>query len=384
MNIDGPIPSSRRPRIGCGARIMVLVWGFLASVALLPAEDGEKNHRDETLPLPPWPANGEEVLRADRSLWPADFNPNEVVHPAHPVSPGEKGGEDEIWSRFLPRGLFSGGGKKSSTAEKPLEEMSDDAWHACEEMPAETRLFDPQGLLSETQAEDMRRLLSFHTERAGVTAAIVLLDARQKLPPQADLTRLAGGALTPTAACIVVYPLGEPDRTRVFFTKIVTQTAEPAYLGNLASTCIREAVEHPDPGEQLQRFVIQLSIRLFWLERAYPTLQPAPAIPVASSAPHPLAAQEPQPLSEVTPPPSALSLYPRIEALVSQNKAGLLVAGAALGFALLLITAIISFLRWRRRRLRHCVWILPEPTTAPVSRLGGPHCGASGAFIQYG
>lgn len=386
----------------------ILTHSFFTTPIL--AQDEEKARREEALPLPAWPAADRNTLQAERSLWPEDFDPNEVVHPANVVSPATKPGDDEGWSHFLPRGLFSGSAKKeaAASAAAPLKDMPLDAWRACEEMPTETRLFDPQGLLSETQAEDLRRLLSFHSGRAGVAAAMVLLDARQKLPLGAELSRLAGGALARVPACIVVYPLGEPDRTRVFFTQAVARVAEPSYLENLASTCIREASSNPDPVEQVQRFGIQLSIRLFWLERAYPALQPAPVTPPALPVPETVTeapsvpskpviklakapavvpittAQEQPPLSEVTPFQSAPSLASRAGAFLTQNKIGLFILVGIVVLAGLLAVGILMLLRWRRRQLRQSVWLLPDRNTPSPNRLGGTHCGASGAYIQYG
>lgn len=375
------------------------ICGAFTAAVLVAQEDNPGKH-EEALPLPPWPKEDTHALQAERSLWPEDFDPNEVIHSATTVLPEAKPTEDEVWSRFLPRGLFSGASApKPAAVSGPLVEMPSDAWHACEEMPADTRLFDPQGLLSEIQAEDMRRLLSFHSGRAGVSAALVLVDARQKLPAGADLTHLAGGALARVPACIVVYPLGEPGRARVFFTQIVARTAEPSYLENLASTCIRESSENTDPVEQVQRFAIQLSIRLFWLERAYPSLQPAaatpPALPVPvpvpvppPAKPEPTAAvsvtQEQPPLSEVTPFQTTPSLWSRMTASISQNKNAVYLGIGALVLAGLIAVGIVLLVRWRRRRLRQCVWILPDFPGPTAPRFGGPHCGASGAFIQYG
>jgi hypothetical protein len=346
------------------------------------------------------------------------------VHPAAPTAQIDASEEDKTWSRFLPR-FFSASGKNAAAAVKPLVDMPANAWHACEEMPADTRLFDPEGLLAETQAEDMRRLLSLHSGRDGVVAALVLLDARQKLPAGADLTHLAGGKLTRDSACIIVYSLGEPDRARVFFTQNIGKVAETSYLEGLASACIREAAEHPDTMEQLQHFAIQLSIRLFWLERAYPALQPVPvapppqqlavpkqppsivpsALPVPTTRPQPTqpavkaipvapapvltvvatvaAPQEQPPLNEVTPPEVTLTFFTRMGGFLSQNKVGLFLAAGALALVIAFLAGAVALWRWNRRRHRQCVWILPE-MEPPAPRLGGPHCGASGAFIQYG
>jgi hypothetical protein len=71
-------------------------------------------------------------------------------------------------------------------------------------------------------------------------------------------------------------------------------------------------------------------------------------------------------------------------AAISQNKKSVYWAIGAVVLAGLVATGAVFFVRWRRRRLRQCVWILPEFPGPAATRFGGPHCGASGAFIQYG
>ena len=48
--------------------------------------------------------------------------------------------------------------------------------------------------------------------------------------------------------------------------------------------------------------------------------------------------------------------------------------------AALLALALLVIWRWRRYKLRHYVWTLPEREVRP--RLGGTHCGG-GTWIDY-
>ena len=42
------------------------------------------------------------------------------------------------------------------------------------------------------------------------------------------------------------------------------------YLRGILQACVQDAMRASDPIEQLQRFATQLSIRLIWMDRAYP------------------------------------------------------------------------------------------------------------------
>ncbi len=340
---------------------------------------------DAILPLPKWiviegrPTEAATPPPLGGGLWPDDFNPDEIVHPPLTAAANEgvaaAPGEEELWLRFLPRSLFrSRHAAEPAPAEQPLTELSDEAWRVCEKASGTTRLLDPQGLLSETQSEDLSRLLAFHSEQAGVTAWILLIDARQKLPQDADLSKLASGELARGSSCLAVYPIGAPERARLFFTRSVSEAPSSAYLESLLNGCIREAGLSPDPVEQLQRFATQLSIRLFWLERAYPVLKPKP-----KESPQVIELAEP--MKEVTSTESVASAPSKFFSLW-QNVKNYLPAAAAL--LVLLIALVLALLRWRKRRQRMTEFRLPDFDPQLKTRFGGPHCGGCGASIHFG
>lgn len=346
----------------------------------------ENDKPDTGLPLPKWIIIEGRQAEADAppalggGLWPDDFNPDEIIHPpmASTLSEGSiaaSTSDQDLWLRFLPRSLFgSRRAAEPAPAEQPLSELSDEAWLVCEKVGGTTRLLDPQGLLSEAQSEDLSRLLSFHSEQAGVTAWILLLDARQKLPQDADLSKLASGELAKGSACLAVYPLGAPERARLFFTRSVMEAPTPAYLESLINGCIREAGLSPDPVEQLQRFATQLSIRLFWLERAYPVLKPKP-----KEAPQDIEVAEP--MKEVTSTESIASAPSKFVGLWQRAKYYLSIAVSLL---VLLVIIAIGVLRWRKRRQRMTDFRLPDFDPNHETRFGGAHCGGCGASIHFG
>lgn len=355
------------------------LW-FVIGVSAVVAARTEK--ADRGLTLPQW-IDGSDTGLVDSGLWPDNFNAALIVHPAT-LSPGQSESEpeqtEESWLRFLPRGLFSNR-KPQPAAEPALTDISAEALRAGENAPGDTRLLDPQGILGEAQTEDLIRLLAYHAENAGVEARFLLLDAGQQLPAGADLSRMASGALADSSACLVVYPLGAPQRARLFLTRNVTQAAPAGYLETLAAACRREAEETPDSVEQLQRFATQLSIRLFWLERAYPAVKPEinlPALP-ADKPPEPLAAPA---LSEITLPTREPALEPIPFTVI--RRLWLPYVGIAAAGILAIALTCLMLARWRRRRQSQTVWLLPDSDMPHDPRFGGPHCGACGASVKYG
>jgi hypothetical protein len=59
-----------------------------------------------------------------------------------------------------------------------------------------------------------------------------------------------------------------------------------------------------------------------------------------------------------------------------------IIAGYAVAGLLTLFLIGRGLLRWRRRRTRNSVWLLPEVEIKP--RFGAPHCGQGGAWIRFG
>ncbi|WP_265593406.1 hypothetical protein [Verrucomicrobium sp. BvORR034] len=126
------------------------------------------------------------------------------------------------------------------------------------------------------RGKTLRRLLSYHAEESAMTANMLLLDENQKLPAGMDLARIAGGRLLEGNQCLVVYALGQPLRSRLFMSHKVTAVVPASYLQALLRACVADSLQATEPEEQLQRFATQLSIRLIWMERAYPAAFKAP------------------------------------------------------------------------------------------------------------
>jgi hypothetical protein len=339
--------------------------GFACAASALFAQDD-----DEGLPLPRW---SEEDLRAMREqpqaapllnnlLWPENVEFLAETEPAPADTPDARQPAADL-SRFLPPHLIASPGAGRSlpsafipTSAASLRDVSAAFLADAAGWPPERHLIDPNGELSETMEGDFARFLEFHARDARVRLHVLLLGRDERLPGAASPVMVAQGSLQHGNACLAVVPRGEPWRLRLFLSRHVHETAPPAELAEMLEDCVRDAMLATDEDEQIHRLLVRLSIRLFWLER----LLTKPAAVKEAIV------RNPEPLSEVTVLPDPV---PIIETRMNVP----LAAGLAALLGLI-------FWRWRRYKLRHYVWTLPEHEVAP--RLGGAHCGG-GTWIDY-
>jgi hypothetical protein len=372
-------------RLCCERSVTIIFAGMLGVACSAGAED---------LPLPAW---SQEELRAvsegagplpmlggallPEGMVPPESAPGPLLRPPSIAeSLRQKTHSSGDVSLFVPDALISKIEAKpadetpSPTPMSELHDLDSEFVEACLDAPAEERLLDPTSVVAESQREDISRFLQFHARDARVDAYLLVIDRDQRLPEGADLSRIASGALLGGDACLAVYPLGEPWRARLFMSSSVHESVAPKYLSGLLEDCSRDALQVSDPLEQLHRFAVRLSIRLFWLEKVMPAK--AKTAPLELARP---AVQLPEVIAEMPPPPVEMT----------RGKAGVEWAALirdprfiAAALSVLLIPLLIIILRARHvSYLRTHVWHLPE-VEAPV-RLGGAFSGGAGAIIQF-
>jgi hypothetical protein len=361
------------------ARIDPVRVGFAAIMAMLCTATAQSI--DEELPLPRWER---EAPRVDASDPGTAFNSllrGETLVPALPEEPG--------MLRFGPRlndtptslspqigptdlSLFLHGSllQQAKPAQAPrvptpvmaLRDLPVDITKDLTESPANTYLIDPQNLLPEVARGDLERLLDFHAGNARIRFYLLVLDANQRLPDTIDPALIAYGALTRYPSCLAIYPLGEPWRARVLLSPSVHDAASPETLLEMAADCIRDAQQADDADEQLHRYAVRLSTRLFWLQKS---MSEKAVVHVGVS--------------------------PTLREITSADKAPRPALILPLWSKLLLGCSAALFILWLS--LRHLVmrrtppatagqvWMLPEAEAQP--RLGGAFSAGAGAVLSY-
>jgi hypothetical protein len=372
-----------------------------AASLCISAAHSESMTVDDVLPLPAWnpeDAAAQQTLLETPPLsgllWPDNFDPDKIRPPEPQVAGTPSTGEPSVspapknqrglgdnFLLFIPKPAAPGV-EHALPPDRPLTEVTREFMEQSELLEPDAFLLDPHTLLPETHSEDLRRLLTFHVTQSHTSAYFLMLDAHEKLSPNVDLSHLAGGRLTREHACLAAFPLGQPWRARLFVTREIAAAVDPGYLPGILEACVQDAMRASDPMDQLQRFATQLSIRLIWMERAYPKLfSPEEAAAASENAkqttPESLTSFV---LADVSQPlvPEG-DLWARWTLLTQTHGRTMLLGG--IGF-LLVLAGLIRFVRWRKRQHSRTVWMLPEVESMP--RFGGAHCGSGGVWIKYG
>jgi hypothetical protein len=215
---------------------------------------------------------------------------------------------------------------------------------------------------------------------------VVLLLARdEKLPATASLDLIAQGSLSVRRAALLAYPVGEPWRARLFLPRSAHESVSTAFLTRLVEACLTQAATTSTPEDQLHEYVVQLSIRLFWLQKELAKSRTSSQA-FADTAQTPTLAEvgpslETQPVLAASAASGAASLTQNH--ILQLPTASFVAIAILLGFLLAIATRRLYRIAKKsaaQRRHRQ-VWTLPDPETVP--RLGGAFCGGSGAWGSW-
>ncbi|MBL9116465.1 MAG: hypothetical protein JNJ83_15775 [Verrucomicrobiaceae bacterium] len=291
---------------------------------------------------------------------------------------------------FLPPSLIRASEPRVARMSTPadLQDLSADAVTAAYDSSPDTLFIDPTYQLTAHERDDMERFLSFHDRDAMITAYVLLIGQHEKLPADFEAAKLVQGGLLKENRCLLVVPHGDPQRARLFFTSNLHRDTAPVQLSGILADCVAHGASASDPQEQLHRLLVRLSIRLFWLENVLRPATKLTEVPIRSVVAADLPkTQETKPQVTLTP-----SVMPTT---VTEVSAPLLVSDAAIRdtavqpvewlalFGLLTALGGFALFRWRRYKMRHYEWYLPDiPTANP--RLGGLSSGGAGAWINFG
>jgi hypothetical protein len=372
-------------------QVLLLALVCASGLSAEVVQSGEKAE-EHVLPLPRW---SEQELKAFRSPLPGINSPevllpkngdaisdiNNLIHT--PLSSGPRldhffnNHEGELSPRlqaddirlFLPESILGQPAQSGSSAVQiptPIASLKDvpaEFLAACAQSLPREYLIDPDQLVPEIQNHDMQRLLEFHAQDARIKLYVLMVAHDQKLPEGAELEKIASGSLLQSDACLLVYPLGEPWRTRLFVSKSIHNQISTEFLSETIKACLQESLQTSNVHDQLRRYTIHLSTRLFWLQKAL-------------SADFADKTSKSQSLAEFSPnlKPPAVSSSHSLVTLMLWSSSSLLLLGLS-------VLTGRRFHRHMQLRKQRRIWMLSEPDTIP--RLGGAFTGGGGRMIRY-
>jgi hypothetical protein len=247
------------------------------------------------------------------------------------------------------------------TGDEVLEEIIPEAhWPAYFGRRPEKFLIDPQNLLSPVESRERLAFLNYHAGDSAIDLFVYVIGGGQAIPGEVRqeemMERLFSGG---RPSVVVLYFRGEPQRAMMHLSPSLTDVVSAAEQRRALESSVMQALKETEPARQFETFLVQMSIRLYWMERMLggdaPDKQPAAAAPLAK-------APEESGLREF--------LRPQLDEAARHVVPASSAAGALfLGFALRF---------WLKRRARHQ---FPDFEVEP--RLGGAHAAGVGAVISF-
>ncbi len=219
-------------------------------------------------------------------------------------------------------------------------------------------LVDPQGLLNPSDYRDRLSFLNYHASDSSIDLFVYVIGGDQEIPSAVREEEMIERFFTEgRPAAIVYYYLGAPQRSVVYLSPSITTSVSAAEQRRALESSVMQAFEKTKPSEQFEKFLVQMSIRIYWMERMLAGETAAastPSIIATAGAGHAKSAK----LIWL----QALALKALIPATI--------LFGAFL--------TALGFHHWLRLRARYR---FPEFEVEP--RLGGAHAAGVGAVISF-
>ncbi len=221
----------------------------------------------------------------------------------------------------------------------------------------EARVLDPQSLLNQGRLDGILHFLGYHFREARSAIHIMVLKPMQRLPNHFDLQEIHQQWFGDSLSVLLVYNFGNPGMSRLIFGQETERRVPEARRVNACVESINEAMVASNAEDQLERFLTELSRKLYWIEDVYHGEQVSEASSNGA-------------LSE------DLAKAPAVEA-VSKRK---------LWFSILSISAMLAlaggFVVALQRRAANKTFYFPERRHFP--RLGAPYGGGNRLVVAFG
>lgn len=241
----------------------------------------------------------------------------------------------------------------------PLTQISESFLGAYFNGRPESLLIDPQKLLSPQQYRDRLSFLDYHATDSSIDLVVYVFGMHQEIPGEVRAEELAERLYsTGRQAAVVFYFLGAPQRSVLYLSPSLTDTVSDSDQKRALQNSVIKSLEKTDPVDQLEAFSLQMSIRLYWMERMLAGTVTPEGIVTRSE--------------KTSGKPSQPGAKERLDKLIPS--AWRLPLGLSMGA----IVAASLVIAWLRQRIRYR---FPEFEIEP--RLGGDRGAGIGAVISF-
>jgi len=132
----------------------------------------------------------------------------------------------------------------------------------------ERYLVDPQGLLGTKELQDLQAFLDYHAGDSSIDMYIYVFGGDQEIPGDVREEEVVERLYSVGKPAVVVYYyLGAPQRSEIYLSPVITDTVSAAEQRRALKSSVVQAFASVNPAEQLEAFLVQMSIRIYWMER---------------------------------------------------------------------------------------------------------------------
>lgn len=224
-------------------------------------------------------------------------------------------------------------------------------------------LVDPQQLIHPSDAKEHLEFLNYHSSDSAIDLYVYVFAGQQKIGDAVQAEGVVGRIFAAGKPAVAVYYfMGQPERSALYFCPALAEVVSLSEQSRSLETAVEQAVHDGSPAKQLEKFMVQMSIRIYWMERM---LQGGAA---AGNGPQVL---EVAPLHAKPVVGEELSRKDQMIAVVTPY---VIPAAGALG---VLVLGWLVRLRIKQRARYHF------PDLGVEERLGGKHAAGIGAVISF-
>ena len=129
-------------------------------------------------------------------------------------------------------------------------------------------LVDPQNLLSGKERNDLEAFLGRHSSDSSIDMYLYVFGGDQRIPGDVREEEVVERLYSVGKPAVVIYYyLGAPQRSSIYLSPIITDTVSAAEQRRALESSVMQAFGSTKPFEQANSFLVQMSIRIYWMER---------------------------------------------------------------------------------------------------------------------
>jgi len=261
-----------------------------------------------------------------------------------------------------PLGLAPPTAEESAVSENPAPGIPEKFWMAYFGERPRKFLIDPQGLLSANDTRERLGFLNYHAGDSAIDLFVYVFKGDQEIPGELRAEEMAERFFASgRPAAIVWYFQGAPRRAVLHLSPSLTDAVAATEQRRALESSIMQAMAKDNPSAQLEAFLVQMSIRIYWMEQLWRG-------GAAAGTP---ASHDDKPAKKSD---KKSQMLAKLQPLLEKARRFVLPAAGAVG-ALVVAALIVAWLRMRTR------YRLPALAVEP--RLGGDHAAGAGAVISF-